>query len=202
VHIAKVYRGLTDGLYKFVISAPILDGNGKFAGVICTSVTTDATLGPVITEDARRRVALIAPEDKESPDQSEPGKAVVLFHPAYGRGVTPVATTSPIPSKTLWIHAEELNDSKLLLPARDDYVDPVGSVQTEYQGRWIAGFAPVGNTGLVVVVQQRYDKVLALDPSTFHNLIVWAAVVVFLAITILALVLWRWTRRSSTPNLV
>ena len=99
------------------------------------------------------------------------------------------------------LDAEELNDSKLLVPARDDYVDPVGSVQTEYQGRWIAGFAPVGNTGLVVVVQQRYDEVLALDPSTFHNLIVWAAVVVLLAITIVALVLWRWTRRSTTANL-
>ena len=61
---------------------------------------------------------------------------------------------------------------------------------------------PVGNTGIVVVVQQRYDQVLALDPSTFHNLIVWAAVVIFLAITLVALVLWRWSRRSSTPNLV
>src|SRR5207245_2244668 len=76
VHIAKVYRGLTDDLYKFVISAPSSDDNGKFTGVICTSVTTDATLGPVITEDARRKVALIAPEDKESRDQTEPGKAV------------------------------------------------------------------------------------------------------------------------------
>ena len=63
----------------------------------------------------------------------------------------------------------------------------------------IAGFAPVGNTGFVVVVQQRYEEALALDISS-RNLIVWSAVVIFLAIVIIASVLWRWTRRSNAPN--
>ena len=202
VHIAQVYRSLTDTLYKLVISAPILDDNGKFLGVICTALPTDARLGIVIPGDSRRKVALIGPEDKESAGQPQPGKAVIAFHPAYKAGLMTVSTISPIPPGTQWIHAEELNDSKLLLPARDDYADPVGSIQKEYQGRWIAGFASVGNTGFVVVVQQSYKEARAVDPSTFWNLTVWTAAVIFLAVVIVAWVLRRWFRRSNAPNIV
>ena len=38
--------------------------------------------------------------------------------------------------------------------------------------------------------------------DTFRNLTVWTAIVIFLAIVIVALVLWRWSRRPSTPSLV
>src|SRR2546428_7151093 len=86
--------------------------------------------------------------------------------------------------------------------ARDDYADPVGSIQKEYQGRWIAGFASVGNTGFVVVVQQSYKEARAVDPSTFWNLTVWTAAVIFLAVVIVAWVLRRWFRRSNAPNIV
>src|SRR5881409_2151734 len=194
------FISLTDTLYKLVISAPILDDNGKFLGVICTALPTDARLGIVIPGDSRRKVALIGPEDKESEGQPQPGKAVIAFHPAYKAGLLTVSTISPIPPSTQWIHAEELNDSKLLLPARDDYADPVGSIQKEYQGRWIAGFASVGNTGFVVVVQQSYKEARAVDPSTIRNLTVWTAVVIFLAVITVALVLRRWFRRSNAPN--
>ena len=43
-------------------------------------------------------------------------------------------------------------------PITDDaHRDPVRG----YEGRWLAGFAPVGDTGFVVIVQTRYDAAVA-----------------------------------------
>ena len=39
----------------------------------------------------------------------------------------------------------------------DNYTEPAVSVAPEYAGRWIAAFAPVGDTGFIVVVQQRFE---------------------------------------------
>ncbi len=42
--------------------------------------------------------------------------------------------------------------------AQDDaYQDPFSARDAAYAGRWLAGFAPVGNTGFVVIVQQKYE---------------------------------------------
>ena len=38
---------------------------------------------------------------------------------------------------------------------RSDYVDPFAVRDSAFGGRWLAGFAPVGNTGFVVIIQQR-----------------------------------------------
>ncbi len=38
-----------------------------------------------------------------------------------------------------------------------DYSDPFAARDPAFGGRWLAGFSPVGNTGFVVIIQQR-DK--------------------------------------------
>ncbi len=90
VHISRVYRGRSDDIYKFAISAPILNRQGNFLGTIATSVTTDASLGPVFLHDDARKVSLIAPADINSPEERRIDKHVVLYHPGYRRGVDPV----------------------------------------------------------------------------------------------------------------
>ena len=201
MHISRVYRGLSDNLYKFAISAPILDNEEKFLGVIATSVTTDATIGLVYLHDDSREVALIAPRDVDSREprqQGTLGKYVVLFHPAYRRGVHAVEfpNTTKIGRIPEPLHDRQLQlpDSNLLIPPEDDYRDPVSSVTKDYEGRWIAGFAPVGNTGFVVVVQQRFEEAVSLESSTFWNLALWSALVSCVAVAILVMVLWRWAR--------
>ena len=99
---------------------------------------------------------------------------------------------------TEWAHAEELNPSDLLLEPADDYRDPVGAVLEEYQTRWIAGFAAVGRTGFVVIVQQRYEEALKLDPSLSRNLIAWSALVIGLAMVIMVVILRR-SRSHAKP---
>lgn len=197
VHIGKVYRSLTDHLSKLSISAPILDDHGKFLGVICIGVRNSSQLGLVIPDDHRHQVALIAPKDIDSQTETRPGQSVILFHPAYRPSDDTVSTQSPIPETQKWSHAKELNDSEQPpLRPREDYVDPVGSVQEKFRGRWIAGFAPVGNTGIVVVVQQRYDEAMKSDPSTRY-LRVWTFGVLLLAISALFVRLWLRRARNQ-----
>ena len=43
--------------------------------------------------------------------------------------------------------------------AASDYRDPVPG----FEGRWLAGLAPVGDTGLIVVIQTRYDSRAPLE---------------------------------------
>ncbi len=196
VHISRVYRGYSDNIYKFAISAPILDRHNNFLGTIATSVTTDASLGPVFLHDDNRKVALIAPTDINSPEEPRIDKSVVLYHPGYRKGVDPVefpymnkVRMKPDPANN---EQFQLSDSKLQILPDDNYIDPVSSVANEYAGRWIAGFAPVGNTGFVVVVQQRFDDAVSLESSTLWNLALGSALASLVAVVIIGMVLWRW----------
>jgi hypothetical protein len=76
----------------------------------------------------------------------------------------------------------------------DNYRDPAATVAPEYRGRWIAGVAPVGNTGLFVVVQQRFEDAMSLESSTLWNLALWSALASVVAIASLLMVLWQWAR--------
>ena len=198
VHVSRVYRGYSDNIYKFAISAPILDRQNNFLGTIATSVTTDASLGPVFLHDDRRKVALIAPTDINSPEELRIEKYVVLYHPGYRKGIDPVEfpyiDKIRIKPDLLNDQQFQLSDPKPLIFHDDNYADPVASVANEYVGRWIAGFAPVGNTGFVVVVQQRFEDAVSLESSTLWNLALWSALASLVAVAILVMVLRRWAK--------
>jgi eukaryotic-like serine/threonine-protein kinase len=207
VHISRVYRGRSDNFYKFAISAPILDARKNFLGVIATSVITDASMGLVILHEDKRKVALIAHTDIDSPEialASGTDKYVVLYHPGYRKGVDPVEFpyTKQIGMRSAPINDPQfqLSDSKLQISPDDNYLDPVSSVAKEYAGRWIAGFAPVGNTGFVVVVQQRFADAVSLESSTLWNLALWSALASVVAVAILVMVLRRWTRSRTAET--
>ena len=69
----------------------------------------------------------------------------------------------------------------------------------DYQGRWIAAFAPVGNTGFFVIVQQRYEDALNVDAIVSWNLAIGIALIICVSIGIMAVFLRRSTRRPSPP---
>jgi serine/threonine-protein kinase len=190
VHVSLVYRGESDGLFKFAMAAPVCAGQGRDArvlGVIATTMTTTATLGPVQLDDQRRKVVLIGLEDPNSPEGAGSvtrlGSYVILRHPAYHRG----APALSVPGQ--WLRAVDRsrhsNEFRVTDPERDtdpeqaidlDYRDPLGDRAPAYAGRWLAGFAPVGNTGLVVLVQQRYDATVEPDQSLTRSLSLWGAI--------------------------
>jgi eukaryotic-like serine/threonine-protein kinase len=206
VYISRVYRGRSDNFYKFAVSAPILDAQKKFLGVIATSVITDASMGLVALHGDNRKVALVAPTDIDSPEfklENGAEKYVVLYHPGYRKGIDPVEFPylKKVPARRDVIPDEQfqLADAKLQIAPEDNYVDPVAAVAKEYAGRWIAGFAPVGNTGFVVIVQQRFADAVSVEASTLWDLALWSVLASAVAVAILAVVFWRWTRDRRSP---
>ena len=57
----------------------------------------------------------------------------------------------------------------------DEYADPVATHHPEYAGRWLAGFAPVPDTELVVLVQQPYEEAVAPYRAFFRRFLEWVA---------------------------
>lgn len=197
LHVSRVYRGRSDDVYKFAVSAPILNRQKTLLGTIATSVTTDTSLGPVILSDSRK-VALIAPADINSPDERKSDKHVIVYHPGYRKGIDPVEfhAIDRIRMKAGPMHDQQqpASDPKPIVFHDDNYRDPAAAVAREYTGRWIAGFAPVGNTGFVVVVQQRFEDAVSLESSTLWSLALWSALASVVAVAILMIVLWQWAR--------
>jgi hypothetical protein len=71
-----------------------------------------------------------------------------------------------------------------------------------FEGRWLAGFAPVGSTGFIVIVQTRHDALVESTARLWRRLMsqVGAAV---LATTLLCAGLWGYTRhrrRAATAR--
>ena len=182
VHVSRVYRAVNNDLSKFAMAAPVCAGQGPDApvlGVIATTITTTSTLGPVRLDDQRRKVVLVGREDPNPPG----GGYVILRHPAYQRGDPALSVSG---QRLRAIHRPRHgNEFRLTDPDRDpdpeqaidlDYRDPLGDRDPSYAGRWLAGFAPVGNTELVVLVQQRYDATVEPDRSLTLGLSLWGAV--------------------------
>ena len=72
------------------------------------------------------------------------------------------------------------------------YQDPVGH---PFAGRWLAAFAPVGNTHLVVIVQTRFEDAVALDRLAARRLAWLAALAMGVVLAMIALALWTNTHR-------
>ena len=77
------------------------------------------------------------------------------------------------------------------------YEDPVGAADENYRGRWLAGFSPVGNTELVVIVQQRYDDAIGPERTLVWNMTFWAVVALILGVILLGFT-WRWWSSRRT----
>jgi hypothetical protein len=135
-------------------------------------------------QDPRRKVSLIAPLEGFEPGKPDSSirarDHVVLFHPAYRRGDAAIEFVSQpsISTSARPVHARELDESEYQLPPADDYQDPVSTSYADYGGRWIVGFAPVGNTGFLLVVQERFEEALSIDPLVSWNIAIGIALLV------------------------
>jgi hypothetical protein len=80
----------------------------------------------------------------------------------------------------------------------DHFTDPMSARDVRYAGRWLAALAPVGNTPLVVIVQQRYDEVIRPDRTLTRNLALAAGTGLTIGLVFTAAVAWYGTR--SAPS--
>jgi hypothetical protein len=161
VHVSAAYRSRADKHLRFDLSAAVADASGRIVGVVAVAATSEPRLG--LPARNGEQTVLIGPWDPDRrPDAQDDGahQRVVVSHPAFAGQEQLVVIEGP--SLPLSLHGHCNQELARTTPANatviDDYRDPVKDRYPEYGGRWLAAYAPVGDTGFVVVVQRRPDE--------------------------------------------
>jgi serine/threonine-protein kinase len=192
VHVSRVFRSRNDGLDKLALSIRFQLRGTNEPWVLAATVTTDnkLDLGVVSMSDNRHEAILVAPRDSAPVEgRGEPDEFVILVHQALAPGSQTRRFGSAVPGPPRENGFPELGP---LPPVEDrpfppdrDYRDPFGS-EAGFGGRWLTGSARVGNTELVVVVQQRYSDAVTPARSLLLRSLTWlgSAVVVWLGLMV------------------
>jgi eukaryotic-like serine/threonine-protein kinase len=161
VHLSRVFTSMNDGLDKLAVSVPFrpTGANGP-VWVLGATIPTDSSLGLGRLHDDRRKAVLLAPRDTGRDEP--PTEYVVLVHPGYASREASAA-----------VPADRLRPGGAGFLPDDNYADPVAAHHPEYAGRWLAGFARVPDTELVVLVQQPYEEAVAPYGAFFRRFLEW-----------------------------
>jgi hypothetical protein len=198
VYVSKMYKGDRTQIYLFAIAAPVYSAEDQreVIGVIAATITTRPWWREFDPSDDRRTAVLVGPKDPNPPrgdgraPANEANEFLVALHPAYQLREQAV----PVKNDMARLIHQPKAGSVFQLPepphsfgsATDAfYHDPFADREDRFTGRWLAGFAPVGNTGYAVVVQQRYDDAI---PS--HHDIFWGAIAVLLGFLLIVPLGW------------
>jgi serine/threonine-protein kinase len=202
-YVSDAFKSRADAMYKIGISRPVFGEDGKtVVGVFVATAATDPTFGSQSFSGARRSAALAARLEAEPTTDDDGGRRqthVVLLHQALRHGQY-VPVDNP---HVRDFHPDHDADPLQMPPAQahpatdPHYLDPVASLPPSqgfdpapYRGRWLAAFAPVGNTHLVVIVQTRFEDAVALDRQAATRLAWLAAVALAVVFTLIGLALW------------
>ncbi|HEX7842251.1 MAG TPA: CHAT domain-containing protein [Kofleriaceae bacterium] len=200
-YISRAVLSETENIWVFGIAAPVYDED-TWAGVLLITVGTDAALGQQRLDrasDDGPMAVIVAPRDRSRATTEGEGDYVVVLHDGltHGAGIAvdsprlrELRATRTERNQLRWIDPDPITD--------DAHRDPVPG----FEGRWLAGFAPVGDTGFVVIVQTRYDA--ALEPNTrlLRRLVAWGGGAAFLVwLAACGIFLWGFVRpRCDTPD--
>jgi eukaryotic-like serine/threonine-protein kinase len=162
LHVSAAYQSQIDHRLKFALASPVRGPGGDLLAVLVASSTTDDTLGVSGLQADVRKVVVVGPLDPNRtgavPWSFPPdARYVVVVHPAYRHGDAAVAWGR---DQRHWLdlpgrHGADLDPRTETWPVGGVHFDPVGARHRRYRGPWVAGIAPVGQTGFVVVVQSR-----------------------------------------------
>ena len=176
-YVSRVFRAVTDELFKFGVSARVIR-NGQTIGIVAATVTTDARMGLADLENESYVTSVLAQRDSRlMPGETGTPPAgaspyVVLLHPAYKKGIEPE-----------WFPLDRLAD--LRSGAVDHYRDPVTALGTDasrrYGGTWAASAAPVAGSPFIVMVQQRESPGPIGDQTIFILIVAALAATTILA---------------------
>lgn len=188
VHVSRIFRSESDGRFKIALSMPVCSKEEPevLRGVLMTTIATGKAFGLSPGSDSSREIVLVGPQDGFDPHQPPQKqrrpeqKYLLLLHPAYdARELNPLFfDPDRLPQRRTRGEDDELDlppaDAQPL--ADEDYRDPMAQRHPDkYDGRWLAAFSQVGNTELVVGVQQHYDQAVAPTHELLRQLLRWAA---------------------------
>jgi hypothetical protein len=193
-YISRALLSETEGIWVFGIAAPVYDEDA-WIGVLLITVGTDAALGKRRLDrasDDGPMAVIVAPRDRSRLTTEGEGDYVVILHDGltHGAGIAvdsprlrELRTTRMERNQLRWIDPEPITD--------DAHHDPVPG----FEGRWLAGFAPVGDTGFVVIVQTRNDAALGPNTRLLRRLVAWGGCAAFLVwLAACGTLLWGFVR--------
>jgi serine/threonine-protein kinase len=210
VHISRVFRpekggGIDRDRSELAIAVAVRDGDGPAAGVIgvlAATLTTDSKLGlaSLRLSGKRHRAVLIGRGDSNPPRPgAEPGAEegyYILVHPGFGHGSPALRVDLPraveVGRRPQEPELHQLRDLDAFDPAEAfgaSYEDPLDNE------RQLVGFAQVGNTELVVVVQEPYDQAVESHMMWAVSLVACVGAATFLGL-LLAVVVARLVGRG------
>ena len=150
-YVSQVYRGVTDDLFRFGVSARLLH-NDQTVGIVVATVTTDDRMGLPDVRHESLVTAVLARRDpnplpgEPGPSQEDASPYAILLHPAYVSGIEP-----------RWLPRRYLDELQRgeVASYRDPVAELPGDAARAYRGTWVVTFAPIAGTDFIVAVQQR-----------------------------------------------
>jgi serine/threonine-protein kinase len=209
VNVGRVFRSEADGQWRFGLSAPVFDEEGRFVGVVGAGIVTDSRLGTADDlgslvvgfpgGDTRRTTVLVGPRDndRDCRDCPLPEDSLVLLQQSLLPGHTVPMDSAMVRGLQARVAAVSPDEAFRLPPpdlvASDDHhIDPFDGQ------RWIAGAAPVGATGYVAIVQTRWDAAVEPNARLSRRFVaVGAGAIVFTAAAAALLALWNRSRAAT-----
>lgn len=187
LYLGRAYSSESKGEFQFSISAPVFDDSNRWVGNAVGGLAADSTMGRARVQgpaQSERSVALLGPRDNDrlTADRPLPGGLYFVVHPRLRHGQEFASATLP---KAVLAPEFAHNAG----PGRQWSLRPTEPhLETDYRDTldgsnegFLAAFAPVGETGYVVVVQTRRDAVSGTTRRLAHATLLGAALAVMLA---------------------
>lgn len=204
-YVSRAFLTEVNNRESIALSAPLYGADGTWLGVIVAIARPDTMLDrrQLRFESENRIAELVAAQDRtrEAAQANAPLPSGYAF---LFRGSSRGAMTSMSPLMMLKsdpLHdpnwrghgsgpaqvqqnrpIEQLQQGGLssIVADTDDYRDPLAPFAPlarpdNYVERWLAAFAPVGNTNWAVIVQTPYDVSFQFDRELVRRLVFWAA---------------------------
>ncbi|WP_437897316.1 serine/threonine protein kinase [Sorangium sp. So ce124] len=168
VYVSRAFRQQAGQEFVLAISAPLRHEDGSFLGVVSATISLESRF------DILRRIrycstTLVSLRDRDSDTADLPSpqdEDAILIHDGVNHSqVFPSGRNGKLRLLRSRLPSYETHQEILDVVETDkEYVDPVSGSSSESPGeRWLAAFAPVGGTKLIVIVKTRRDALSQVE---------------------------------------
>ncbi|MDP2344008.1 MAG: serine/threonine protein kinase [Deltaproteobacteria bacterium] len=198
IYVSRAYESRSNRTVRFSMNVAVYDDDGSFIGVLQAAVGSREALGDLALDDDDdddRIATLVSRGDRQDENGVLPDEWYVVVHEGLAEGSSHLMPNRGALALLPRAGGEQLVTSSAKGLRDDQHRDPVAG----FEGRWLAGVAPVGGTHFAVVVQTRYDA--AIRPNERLGQRLTAAVLAAMAIAVVVGgLLYAWDRaRRSRP---
>jgi serine/threonine-protein kinase len=182
-YISSAFQCDYDGSDKFGISMPIYQ-NDRWIGVVLATLSTNSMWknAPLPARNDHDHSYLIAaPQTSSRADRAPSAPYVVVLHAAPG-GEGHFTLDSPAISEF---------SRRPVVMTDDDFHDPLPG----FQGRWLAGLAPVGDTRFAMIAMTRHDAAVRPSAQLSHRLLQRVSMAIVLWSLLFGFPLWGYAYR-------